>query len=68
MSAGFPAGAFNVVTGCDMTLGAKVAQNASISYVTYSGNKQVCTCEKNTFLIRVNMTKMTQIMPSVFSL
>lgn len=40
MSAGFPAGAFNVVTGCDMTLGAKVAQNASISYVTYSGNKQ----------------------------
>lgn len=42
MAAGLPAGALNVVTGSDMTLGAKVAQNPSISYVTYSGNKQVC--------------------------
>lgn len=25
-----------------MSLGAKVAQNPSISYITYSGNKQVC--------------------------
>lgn len=40
--AGLPAGALNVLTGSDMTLGAKVAQNHSISYVTYSGNKQVC--------------------------
>ncbi|KAM7372630.1 hypothetical protein PAMP_009785 [Pampus punctatissimus] len=40
MAAGLPAGTFNVVTGSDVTLGAKVAQNHSISYVTYSGNKQ----------------------------
>ncbi|XP_067427205.1 aldehyde dehydrogenase family 16 member A1 [Thunnus thynnus] len=40
MAAGLPAGAFNVVTGNDMTLGVKVAQNPSISYVTYSGNKK----------------------------
>ncbi|GLD61166.1 aldehyde dehydrogenase family 16 member A1 [Lates japonicus] len=39
-SAGLPAGALNVLTGSDMLLGAKVAQNQSISYVTYSGNKQ----------------------------
>ncbi|XP_069566326.1 aldehyde dehydrogenase family 16 member A1 [Brachyistius frenatus] len=38
--AGLPAGALNVLTGSDMTLGAKVAQNSSISYVTYCGNKQ----------------------------
>ncbi|KAF3699641.1 Aldehyde dehydrogenase family 16 member A1 [Channa argus] len=40
MGAGLPAGAFNVLTGTDVSLGAKVAQNPSISYVTYSGNKQ----------------------------
>ncbi|XP_022603754.1 aldehyde dehydrogenase family 16 member A1 [Seriola dumerili] len=40
VSAGLPAGALNVLTGSDMSLGAKVAQNPSISYVTYSGNKQ----------------------------
>ncbi|KAI3359371.1 hypothetical protein L3Q82_002874 [Scortum barcoo] len=40
MGAGLPAGALNVLTGSDMSLGAKVAQNPSISYVTYSGNKQ----------------------------
>ncbi|XP_018554052.1 aldehyde dehydrogenase family 16 member A1 [Lates calcarifer] len=39
-SAGLAAGALNVLTGSDMLLGAKVAQNQSISYVTYSGNKQ----------------------------
>ncbi|KAL7377577.1 hypothetical protein ABVT39_001540 [Epinephelus coioides] len=38
--AGLPAGALNVLTGSDLSLGAKVAQNSSISYVTYSGNKQ----------------------------
>ncbi|KAM3864281.1 aldehyde dehydrogenase family 16 member A1 [Diretmus argenteus] len=40
MEAGLPAGALNVLTGSDVSLGAKVAQNHSISYVTYSGNKQ----------------------------
>ncbi|XP_028268683.1 aldehyde dehydrogenase family 16 member A1 [Parambassis ranga] len=39
-AAGLPAGALNVLTGSDVTLGAKVAQNPNISYVTYSGNKQ----------------------------
>ncbi|XP_053300057.1 aldehyde dehydrogenase family 16 member A1 [Pleuronectes platessa] len=38
--AGLPVGALNVLTGSDTLLGAKVAQNPSISYVTYSGNKQ----------------------------
>ncbi|XP_033501148.2 aldehyde dehydrogenase family 16 member A1 [Epinephelus lanceolatus] len=38
--AGLPAGALNVLTGSDLSLGAKVARNSSISYVTYSGNKQ----------------------------
>ncbi|XP_026202734.1 aldehyde dehydrogenase family 16 member A1 [Anabas testudineus] len=38
--AGLPAGALNVLTGGDVSLGANVAQNPSISYVTYSGNKQ----------------------------
>lgn len=41
-TAGLPAGALNVLTGSDVTLGAKVAQNSNVSYVTYSGNKQVC--------------------------
>lgn len=45
MGAGLPAGALNVLTGSDVSLGAKVAQNLSISYVTYSGNKQVCERE-----------------------
>lgn len=40
VGAGLPAGALNVVTGSDVSLGAKVAQSPSISYVTYSGNKQ----------------------------
>lgn len=38
--AGLPDGALNVLTGSDMTLGAKVAQTPNVSYVTYSGNKQ----------------------------
>uniref|UniRef100_A0AAV2KF71 Aldehyde dehydrogenase domain-containing protein n=1 Tax=Knipowitschia caucasica TaxID=637954 RepID=A0AAV2KF71_KNICA len=38
IAAGLPAGALNIITGSD--IGAKVAQNPSISYVTYSGNKQ----------------------------
>ncbi|KAJ0001522.1 hypothetical protein NQD34_006542 [Periophthalmus magnuspinnatus] len=40
IGAGLPAGALNVLTGSDMSLCAQVAQNLSISYVTYSGNKQ----------------------------
>ncbi|XP_034567532.1 aldehyde dehydrogenase family 16 member A1 [Notolabrus celidotus] len=40
MGAGLPAGALNVLTGCDVSLGAKVAQSPSISRITYSGNKQ----------------------------
>ncbi|XP_051242816.1 aldehyde dehydrogenase family 16 member A1 [Dicentrarchus labrax] len=40
MGAGLPAGALNVLTGSDMSLGAKVAESPSISYVAYSGNKQ----------------------------
>lgn len=39
--AGLPAGALNVLTGSDMQLGAKVAQSANVSYVSYSGNKPV---------------------------
>lgn len=42
IGAGLPAGALNVLTGSDMSLCAKVAQNPNISHVTYSGNKQVC--------------------------
>ncbi|KAM4531511.1 aldehyde dehydrogenase family 16 member A1 [Odontesthes bonariensis] len=38
--AGLPVGALNVLTGSDVTLGAKVAQNPNVSYVTYSGNNQ----------------------------
>ena len=45
MGAGLPAGALNVLTGSDMSLGAKVAQNPNISYITYSGNKRVCVRE-----------------------
>lgn len=44
-SAGLPSGAFNVLTGRDLSLSAKVAQNPNINYVTYSGNKQVCEKE-----------------------
>lgn len=40
VSAGLPAGALNVLTGSDMSFAAQVAQNSSIAYVTYSGNKQ----------------------------
>lgn len=42
MGAGLPAGALNVLTGSDMSLGARVAKNPSISYVAYGGNKEVC--------------------------
>lgn len=42
MGAGLPAGALNVLPGGDVPLGAKVALNPGVSYVTYSGNKQVC--------------------------
>lgn len=41
VAAGLPAGALNVLTGGDMSLAADVAQDSSIAYVTYSGNKQV---------------------------
>uniref|UniRef100_A0A667Y0U7 Aldehyde dehydrogenase 16 family, member A1 n=1 Tax=Myripristis murdjan TaxID=586833 RepID=A0A667Y0U7_9TELE len=40
MEAGLPSSALSVLTGSDVSLGAKVAQNPNISYVTYSGNKQ----------------------------
>ncbi|XP_074552044.1 aldehyde dehydrogenase family 16 member A1 [Halichoeres trimaculatus] len=40
IGAGLPAGALNVLTGCDVSLGAKVAQSPSICHMTYSGNKQ----------------------------
>ncbi|KAK2832866.1 hypothetical protein Q5P01_016755 [Channa striata] len=40
IGAGLPAGTLNVLTGSDASLGAKVAQNLSTSYVTYSGSKQ----------------------------
>uniref|UniRef100_A0A8D3B6Q7 Aldehyde dehydrogenase 16 family, member A1 n=1 Tax=Scophthalmus maximus TaxID=52904 RepID=A0A8D3B6Q7_SCOMX len=40
MGAGLPAGALNVLTGSDMSLGARVAQNPGISCVAYCGNKQ----------------------------
>ncbi|XP_008329004.2 aldehyde dehydrogenase family 16 member A1 [Cynoglossus semilaevis] len=40
VGAGLPAGALNVLTGSDIMLGAKVAQNSSISHVTYCGNKE----------------------------
>lgn len=39
--AGLPAGALNVLTGSDMSLATKVAQNPNISYITYGGNKAV---------------------------
>uniref|UniRef100_A0A3Q3WKF7 Aldehyde dehydrogenase domain-containing protein n=1 Tax=Mola mola TaxID=94237 RepID=A0A3Q3WKF7_MOLML len=47
VAAGLPAGALNVLTGGDMSLGAEVAQSPNISYITYSGNKQdaVRLCE-----------------------
>lgn len=38
-AAGLPAGALSVLTGSDMSLAAKVAQNPNISYITYGGNK-----------------------------
>ncbi|KAM9746576.1 aldehyde dehydrogenase family 16 member A1 [Menidia menidia] len=40
MGAGLPVGALNVLTGSDVMLGAKVAQNPNIGYMTYSGDKQ----------------------------
>ncbi|XP_076121338.1 aldehyde dehydrogenase family 16 member A1 [Alosa pseudoharengus] len=38
--AGLPVGVLNVITGSDVSLGAKVAQNPNVAYVTYTGNKQ----------------------------
>ncbi|XP_068194032.1 aldehyde dehydrogenase family 16 member A1 [Antennarius striatus] len=40
MEAGLPAGALNILNGGDFSLGVKVAQSPSVSYLTYSGNKQ----------------------------
>ncbi|ROI15136.1 Aldehyde dehydrogenase family 16 member A1 [Anabarilius grahami] len=40
MEAGIPAGVFNVVTGSEASLAAKVAQNPQVNYLTYSGCKQ----------------------------
>jgi len=42
--AGLPAGVLNVLTGSTLSVGAAVACNASVSSVSYSGNKQVCVC------------------------
>lgn len=39
--AGLPAGALNVLTGSDMSLATKVAENLNISYIIYGGNKAV---------------------------
>ncbi|KAI1884682.1 hypothetical protein AGOR_G00228930 [Albula goreensis] len=39
MEAGLPAGTLNVITGKDLSLGIKVAQNPSINFATYAGNK-----------------------------
>ncbi|KAG7278736.1 hypothetical protein CRUP_008348 [Coryphaenoides rupestris] len=45
--AGLPAGALNVLTGSTLFVGAAVACNASVSSVSYSGNKQdgVALCQ-----------------------
>uniref|UniRef100_A0A8C2H8C4 Aldehyde dehydrogenase 16 family, member A1 n=1 Tax=Cyprinus carpio TaxID=7962 RepID=A0A8C2H8C4_CYPCA len=40
MEAGIPAGVLNVVTGSEASLGAKVAQNPQVNYLTYSGRQQ----------------------------
>ncbi|KAM9780281.1 aldehyde dehydrogenase family 16 member A1 [Neosynchiropus ocellatus] len=40
MGAGLPVGAVNVLTGSDITLAVKVAENPAVSYVTCCGNKQ----------------------------
>ncbi|XP_068434018.1 aldehyde dehydrogenase family 16 member A1 [Clinocottus analis] len=60
--AGLPAGALNVLTGSDMSLCARVAQNASVGYVTYSGNKQdgVLLC-KSTAGMGVHVSVSTNI-------
>ncbi|KAJ8402540.1 hypothetical protein AAFF_G00366230 [Aldrovandia affinis] len=38
--AGLPAGAMNIITGKDLSLGIKVAQNPNINHVTFTGNKK----------------------------
>ncbi|KAL2101125.1 hypothetical protein ACEWY4_002886 [Coilia grayii] len=38
--AGLPAGVLNVITGSDVSLGAKVAQNSNTAYVTFTGTRQ----------------------------
>ncbi|XP_063046894.1 aldehyde dehydrogenase family 16 member A1 [Engraulis encrasicolus] len=38
--AGLPAGVLNVITGSDASLGAKVAQNSNMAYVTFTGTRQ----------------------------
>ncbi|XP_059414141.1 aldehyde dehydrogenase family 16 member A1 isoform X3 [Carassius carassius] len=40
LEAGIPAGVLNVVTGSEVSLGAKVAQNPQVNYLTYSGRQQ----------------------------
>ncbi|KAM6957463.1 aldehyde dehydrogenase family 16 member A1 [Aplochiton taeniatus] len=40
VEAGLPAGVLNVLTGNSVSLGVKVTQNSTISYVTYSGSKK----------------------------
>ncbi|XP_030649309.1 aldehyde dehydrogenase family 16 member A1 [Chanos chanos] len=40
VEAGLPSGVLSVLTGSDMSLGAQVAQNSQVNYLTYSGNKQ----------------------------
>uniref|UniRef100_A0A8C2GHG8 Aldehyde dehydrogenase 16 family, member A1 n=1 Tax=Cyprinus carpio TaxID=7962 RepID=A0A8C2GHG8_CYPCA len=40
MEAGIPAGVLNVVTASEASLGAKVAQNPQVNYLTYSGRQQ----------------------------
>lgn len=41
-AAGLPAGTLNILTGSDVTLGAKVSRNPDVRLIAYCGNKQVC--------------------------
>ncbi|XP_026062403.1 aldehyde dehydrogenase family 16 member A1-like isoform X1 [Carassius auratus] len=40
LEAGIPAGVLNVITGSEASLGAKVAQNPQVNYLTYSGRQE----------------------------
>ncbi|XP_043955170.1 aldehyde dehydrogenase family 16 member A1 [Gambusia affinis] len=46
-AAGLPAGTLNILTGSDVTLGAKVSRNPDVRLISYCGNKQdgLALCE-----------------------